>query len=217
MKFTYNLCSSLSYTSDFWCKHIIYVFMLWYIKVYSGDACLNLNHMYSIQIYTSYVHIVSYTILLRSSEHVKENGMNVPQKLPRKEEEVEVEDPKPEDDVNSVHSGMFMWSHGMPKKTTPKISEWDGAAKHSNNNDNKSKHITMFGLQKKCVQSSWSHSLPVFQLPPFGAPCQDGISALVYHPGWCIWQGFKQINVCTQQNFGKHGPKSVAQKLVSNN
>lgn len=69
---------------------------------------MNLNHMYSIQIYTSYVHIVSYTILLRSSEHVKENGMNVPQKLPRKEEEVEVEDPKPEDDVNSVHSGMFM-------------------------------------------------------------------------------------------------------------
>jgi len=25
-----------------------------------------------------------------------------------KEEEAEVEDPKPEDDVNSVHSGMFM-------------------------------------------------------------------------------------------------------------
>ena len=51
---------------------------------------------------------IIYTILLRSSEYVKENGMNVPQKLPRKEEEAEVEDPKPEDDVNSVHSGMFM-------------------------------------------------------------------------------------------------------------
>lgn len=50
--------------------------------------------------------------------------------------------------------------------TTPKNSEWDGAAKHSNNDNNKSKHITMFGLQKNVSKVHEAIASQCFSCPP---------------------------------------------------